>query len=248
MNFSQFLDSVIPQSDLIALAETYHGRHLPVIKLLIPEFPRFRGIFYEIPANYQTDVNYYLKTGKWKKALVNFILGTKDEEKYVEKMTTLIFGEAKKNKLPIICFDSSKVENTEYTLKASFEDEEYYLKGSSRDEDMATTVLKSLRRHPGKWLLIGGGIHIKRGIDYKSGITTMGEELTYVLRDRYLSACLINLADFKGTKALGEEVNCFDVRGVIDPNLLSFMNKNDFGPRDEEDKLYYDFYIIHPPK
>lgn len=245
MNFLEFLEQILPESQVVAFGETHHGTHAKIHKLLTEELEKFNGIFDEIPINYQPLIDNYLKTGKFDRELERLIEGALKEGKNIRDEWVMILDAAREKHLPVICIDSSKVQTPLYNRASDPDLGRYFLKGKSRDEDMFAVVQNNLEKSDGKWCLTGENQHIKYGINFRSGDVTLGSKLKQLLGNGFYNICLWKLND-GDLDIIEGETECFDVRSCkIDPKLQQLMLKYKFNVFNEDNRPYFDGYIFH---
>lgn len=183
--------------DLIVFGETEHGKHEKIFEMLSKCGNLFKGIFLELPADYQNSVDTYLKRGAFDKAFESLLKGALLEGKDFRKTYTLIFDYAKKKNLPIICIDSSKTKTREYKTKSL--NSYSYFKSDSRDGDMFLNVTKILKEKGGKWCLVAHAAHIDYDFDLYKNNPSLGKRLKGDLKKRLFTICLYqspNIRDF----------------------------------------------------
>ncbi|MFH1601569.1 MAG: erythromycin esterase family protein [Candidatus Shapirobacteria bacterium] len=201
ISFSEFLENIFQQADIVALGETVHAKHLDIFK----EFDHLSkkvknslsGVFLEFPNNLQSSVNHYLKTGKFNSNLLNFLKGAAKEGKDFQKMYRSIFGFARKLNILVICTDSSKAPNGEYQ-KRYHQNPTWFMKGKSRDEDMANIIKKQYRQREGKWFFIAHLGHAGYEITYDNHVPA-GKILKRELQDKYYCIGLVKQEAKKNT-------------------------------------------------
>jgi hypothetical protein len=194
--------------DFLALAETRHGSHSKTISLFLEKFiSKIDGVFIELPINYQSSIDRYIKTGEVDESLERFFIGAQGEGKDVRSELLHLFKKCEEFHKSIICIDSSKIPTEEYKNKSKHEN--YFLKGNSRDEDMFNTIKNYYQEHPGKYLIIAGENHIKKGKHVRSEKDTLGVRLAQLFSNNYKSVLMASGSD--------KNVNTVDYDDIINP-------------------------------
>ena len=159
------------KTDLVILAETWHGKHAKVILDFLNKFgPELNGLMIEMPVNIQADIDQYLDSG-----LVGFWLrgmfdGAKKEGKEIEEEFCGILDKVKTLGIRVYCIDSAQVKIGDYNKKSSVG--YYFLKGESRDDDMKNNICEIYQNNPGKYLAIVGSGHMEPEFNAKINPTS----------------------------------------------------------------------------
>ena len=193
---------------IIAFGETNHGSHDTVFRELFDGENLFKGIFLELSNDYQSSIDFFLQNGNFDEKLERTIAGALKEGKNIRNNLELILFFARRNKIPVICIDSSKTQNNEYQTKS--EHGYFFLKGKSRNEDMFNIVFETINKVTGKWLIIGGSQHIKYGIHFRSNDETLGSRLNVILKNKFFNISLYNVSDFTATEIFNVRDHQFD--------------------------------------
>ena len=180
----EFPDDLFEKHDVVVLGETFHGSHTNAILYVLDKFgSQIDKVFIELPADYQDSVNAYLISGVTDATLENFFAGAESEGKNVRDLLK-IFDKIREIGKEVVCFDSSKSVQGEYSKASSHRNEKYFLRGESRDEDMFTTYELHRKQVPGKYLMIVGANHAGEG-NYTEGDKRLGERLKEVIGEKY---------------------------------------------------------------
>ena len=172
------------KAEIVALGETHHGLHNDAIRKFLASAPQFKGIFREEAQDYQESVNTYLSTGKLDSEFEGLFERSvaRGSPPSIRERDIMLLDYARRNKLPVICVDSSKVQTEKYNKKSPFG--YWFIAGESRDEDMFNSIKEHLKEGE-RWLFIGGYEHLKEGPHFRTGLRTLGDQLKEYLGDGY---------------------------------------------------------------
>lgn len=185
------LEDYFGESDILVLAENFHGNHDDeILKILDQTMSHIEGVFIELPIDYQASIDLYMSEGRIDETLERHFQGSLAEGKDVSGILKIL-DKLKINNKKAICIDSSKVKNDKYKTKS--EHGYYFLKGESRDEDMFSVINEHYQKKPGKYLVIVGGAHADLGRHFKTNKDTLGTRLSNEFSNKYKS---INLKWF----------------------------------------------------
>lgn len=169
------IENLFADNDIVVLGETHHGTHSKeILSLLERSLNLIRGVFLEMPIDYQADIDTYLQSGEVTEKLESFFQGAEKEGNNIRNLLEM-FDVLKSAEKKVICIDSSKRQTDEYVQRAKHG--YYYLKGKSRDEDMYTAIQDQYNREPGKYLAIVGAGHIEPGKHHRTGEDTLESEM-----------------------------------------------------------------------
>ncbi|MBI5733323.1 MAG: hypothetical protein HY973_00030 [Candidatus Kerfeldbacteria bacterium] len=174
-HIQEFPTDLFEHHDVVALAESVHGRHDETILKFLDQFiEQINAIFIELPINYQQSIDEYLNNGQIDEALEQLFVGAEKEGKSTRGLLGIL-DKIKLAQKSVICFDSSKVPQGEYQTASNYG--RYYLRGKSRDEDMFAVLQEYREKNPGKYLLINGANHSALDQHPQSGDITLGQRL-----------------------------------------------------------------------
>lgn len=186
--FKRRVEELLDSKRVIALAESAHGEHSDVLKAVLECVERIDAIFFELPVDYQDSVEHYLKTGEFKEDMQQLIAGAQKEGQDLEHSFRVVFDAVREAEKKIICMDSSKTRRDDYTKESPY-NEKYFLKGDSRDEDMAESILESVKNE-GRAFVIGGANHLGQGTNQKIDRPSLGQKLKDELGEDFFSIIL----------------------------------------------------------
>lgn len=230
----KFLKNIFAtNAEVIGFGEWEHGNHELVLKELAPSLNLFHGIFIEISVSFQSSINNYLITGYFDDDLIGLLDGALEEGNDFIVSDKTILNSADMNNLPVVCIDSSKFQNEEYSKKAK--EGFWYLKGKTRDEDMFTNIMDNLQKKPGKWFIFAHAAHLDGMLEMPYGGASLGKRLKEKLTKKYFNVCLLKNPGISTIKYYFNE-------DKLNPELSEILNKNN--------KLFltksFDAFIIHP--
>jgi len=159
---------------IIVLGESHHGKHVDDILQAIEDNPKVKGIFIELPVDYQKSVDEYLENGKVNNVLNNFFKNASREGNEVRNMLK-IFDKANNKNISIICIDSSKTRTNKYNEKSSYG--YYFLRGESRDDDMFLNIKEYYEENPANYIVIVGAGHFLTDTDERTGDESLGKKM-----------------------------------------------------------------------
>jgi len=169
--------------DVVVLGEKIHGGHTETILRFLEKFgTQLNQIFLEFPVDYQESIDKYFADGKVDEGLEGFFMGAEGEGNNIRGLLK-IFDKIKEIGKTIICFDSSKTKEGEYSKKSK--NGYYFFRGNSRDEDMFVNFQRYYEQMPGKYLLIVGNGHVDEGESIEGG-EKLGTKLKDFLGDKYI--------------------------------------------------------------
>jgi hypothetical protein len=172
---SEFPSDLFEKFDVVALAESWHGKHDKTIIIFLGQFlDQINGVFLELPINYQKSIDNYLVGGEIDQGLEDLFVGAEKEGKNIRGLLTIL-DKIRTGQKSAICFDSSKTPQGEYQNPSNYG--RYFLRGKSRDEDMYNILQEHRKKNPGKYLLINGSNHLALGRHPRSGDITLGQRL-----------------------------------------------------------------------
>jgi hypothetical protein len=182
------------KTDLVILAETWHGKHAKVILDFLNKFgPELKGLLFEMPVNIQSDIDQYLDSGLVGLWLRDMFDGAKKEGKEIEEELCGILDKVRALGIRVYCIDSAQVKIGDYNKKSSIG--YYFLKGESRDEDMKNNICEIYQNNPGKYVAIVGGGHMEPEFNAKKNPTApicLREKLDQSPLKGYASVLLMN--------------------------------------------------------
>lgn len=236
---NNFLKAVFlnKQVEIIGLGEINHGHHSIAFKDILMDKTQIKGIFLEVPVDFQSSVNNYLQKGGFDHRFEELLLGAIKEGKDFRKTYSIILNYARNMKTPVICVDSSKEKDVFYTQKSKYGSS--YLKGKSRDEDMYTSIIKTIETIHGRWLLIAHASHLDTSFNMHNGDFSLGKRLMKNLGKKYFNVCLLNIPKSKRMEYfIGQE---------LDTKLEALLMERNLGFLIKENRLKgFDALVIHP--
>jgi hypothetical protein len=176
------------QADLLLLAEAEHCQSDELIlEIVQANLGILSGVLWEIPADYQEDIDVFCRTRVITDSLRSFMKGAQEEGHDLHGMLDVI-RLAYAGGVPTICIDSSKTCTDEYKTRSR--DGRYFLRGESRDHDMAMNICKSYQSSPGKYVVIVGAGHAVSHDHHRTGRPAMGWFLDRFFRNNHLKLLL----------------------------------------------------------
>lgn len=169
------IEKLFEDADVVILGETHHGTHSKeILSLLGKCLNTIKGVFLEMPIDYQKDIDTYLRSGETTEKLESFFQGAEKEGNNIRNLLEM-FDALKPVGKRVICIDSSKRQTAEYSQKAKHG--YYFTKGKTRDEDMFSVIQDYYNREPGKYLAIVGAGHIEPGKHHRTNEDTLESEM-----------------------------------------------------------------------
>lgn len=169
------IEKFFEDADVIILGETHHGTHSKeILSILGKCLNTIKGVFLEMPIDYQIDIDAYLQSGEVTEKLESFFQGAEKEGNYIRNLLEM-FDALRLVGKRVICIDSSKRQTIEYSQRAKHG--YYFTKGKTRDEYMFSVIQGYYNREPGKYIAIVGAGHIGPGKHHRTGEDTLESEM-----------------------------------------------------------------------
>ena len=190
MDYLKNLEIDLDKYNLVGFGERGHGQHRLAIQEIAENLFRFKGLFWELPVDFQKSVNLFLESEQIDDRFNRYFQGAAKEGNNVETDTITILKAAKKYNSSIWCIDSSKVLNEEYQTKSLHG--YYFLRGESRNEDMFENIVRVTKDGNEKWCILCGCQHLRYGKHFRSGDDTLGNRLKKKYSNKFINVCLAN--------------------------------------------------------
>lgn len=198
------------EADIVALAEFRHGVHGKAICGFLERYAnKLDGLFFELPVEFQEDIDEYMQAGTINENLQEMFAGAAAEGKPgVATDTQMVLRKAAELHIPVICFDATKDRRSG---RKRSDDGYYFVEGECRDDDMSQNVLRRYRTNPGKYVVLIGAGHLMDRALNNGDFDSFGMRLKSSIGSRFAAIRLVER---------NEPVPSEYLRGTFDDTII----------------------------